>query len=96
MWTALFVLWSIGQTEEAIQLLKTTIEEELHCQVEVVDATNGNAMRNHRSIIDVIRAFGFTSLPIITYNGEIASIGNAPPNEAVSAIKEKMNTNKEE
>lgn len=85
----------IGQTEEEIQTLKTTIEKELNTGVEVLNAMNGNEMKNHLEIVRLIRAFGPMALPIITLNGEVVSLGQPKLEDAVMALKEKMEQIKE-
>ena len=81
----------IGQSEEEIQSLKSTIEKETGCQVEVLNVTNGNDMRNHLQIVQFLNSFGPMALPIIALDGEVVSMGNPTPEQAVSAIREKMN-----
>ena len=81
----------IGQTEEEIQSLKSTIEKETGCQVEVLNVTNGNDMSDYLQITQLVQAFGATALPIIALDGEVVSLGNPTPEQAVSAIREKMN-----
>ncbi|MFQ6121788.1 MAG: hypothetical protein ACE5LA_01840 [Dehalococcoidales bacterium] len=81
----------IGQTEEEIQSLKSTIEKETACQVEVLNVTNGNDMRNHLQIVRFVHSFGAMALPIIALDGEVVSLGFPTPEQAISAIKEKMN-----
>lgn len=83
----------IGQSEEEIQDLKSSIGKELGCLVEVVNVLNGSEMKDHLLIVRLLRAFGPMALPIITLDSEVISIGNPTPGEAVSAIKEKMNQN---
>lgn len=81
----------IGQSEQEIQSLKSTIEKETGCQVEVLNVTNGNEMGNHSQIVQLVQAFGPMALPIIALDGEVACMGTPTPEEAVSAIREKMN-----
>ena len=38
----------------------------------------------------MVQAYGAAALPIITLDGELVSMGNATPEQAVLAIKEKM------
>jgi len=80
----------IGQTEEEIQSLRSAIERELSCRVEVINVTNGSDMKNYLSIVRLVRSFGPMALPILTLDGEIVSIGNPKPEEAVLALKEKI------
>jgi len=81
----------IGQSEEEIQILKSTIEKEIGCQVEVLNVTNGNEMGNHSQIVQLVQAFGPMALPIIALDGEVACMGTPTPEEAVSAIREQIN-----
>jgi len=80
----------IGQTEEEIQSLKSTIEKETGCQVEVLNATNGNEMRNPLQVVRLLQSFGAIALPIIALDDQVVSLGNPTPEQAVSAIREKM------
>lgn len=80
----------IGQSDEEIQSLKSIIEKEIDCQVDVLNVINENDMRNHLQIIHLVRSFGPMALPIITLNNDVVSMGNAMPEEAALAIKEKM------
>lgn len=81
----------IGQTEEEVQALRAAIERELGCRVEVLNALNGKDMRDHLQVVRLLRSFGPMALPIIALDGEIVSMGNPTPEQAVSAIREKMN-----
>lgn len=81
----------IGQTEEEVQNFKTSIERELACRVEVLNVMRGEDMKNHLQVVRLIRSFGPTALPIIALDDEIVSMGNPTPEQAVSAIREKMN-----
>lgn len=81
----------IGQMEEEIQNLKSAVEKEIGCQVEVLNVMDGNDMRNHLQTVRLVRAFGAMALPIITLNEEVVSMGNPTPEQTVLAIKEKMN-----
>lgn len=85
----------IGQNEEEIQALKEAIEKNIGCNVEVLNVTNGNDMRKHLEILRLIRSLSPMALPIIVLNGEVVSIGNPDPEEAIMAIKEKMIQTKE-
>lgn len=85
----------IGQTDEEIKTLKDAIEKNIGCNVEVLNLTNGSDMRKHLEILRLLRSFGPMASPIITLNGEVVSMGNPKPEEAVLAIKEKMVQTKE-
>jgi len=81
----------IGQSEEEIQSLKSTIEKELSCQVKVLNVMNGKEMKHYLPIVRLVRSFGPMALPIITLDSEIVSMGNPTPEQAVSVIRGKMN-----
>jgi len=81
---------SMGQSEEEIQSLKSTIEKETGYQIEVVNVMNSD-ISNHPQVDQLLRSFGANALPIITLDDEIVSIGAPLPEEAVSALKERMN-----
>lgn len=81
----------IGQTEEEIQSLKSTIEKETGWLVEVVNVTNAHDMKNYPQIVRLLQSFGAMALPILALDGEVVSLGNPTPEQAVSAIKEKTN-----
>lgn len=80
----------IGQSDEELQKLKSTIEKETGLSVEIVNAMDGKVMKNYLSVVRLLRSFGVNSLPIITLGDEVVSMGSPLPEEAVSAIKEKM------
>jgi len=81
----------IGQSEEEIHNLKSTIEQETGSQVEVLNVTNENDMKSHLQVAQLVNSLGIKALPIITLNEEAVSVGNPTPGQAVSAIREKMN-----
>ena len=81
----------VGQSEAQIESLKNTIETETGQTVEVLSVTNGKEMKNHLQIVRMVRSFGPMALPIITLNGEVVTMGNITPEQALSALKEKMN-----
>lgn len=81
----------IGQSEEEVQNLKALIEKELSLKVEVINVMDGSIMKKHLPVVRILRSFGALSLPIITLEEEIVSMGNPTPEEAVSAIKDKIN-----
>jgi len=80
----------IGQSEGEIENLRNTIEKEIDCQAEVIDVTSGRDMKDHLSIVRLVRSFGPAALPIITLDDEVVSMGNPTPEEAVLAIREKI------
>lgn len=81
----------IGQSDEEINKLKKAIEQELKVKVEVLNSMDGKVMKNFLNIVRLLRSFGPNALPIITLDGEVVSIGNPLPEQAVSAIREKLN-----
>ena len=80
----------IGQSEKEIQNLKSSIENELGCQVEVLNVKNDDDMRNHPRIVQLLHSFGPAALPIIALEDEVVSMGNATAEKALVAIKEKI------
>jgi len=83
---------AIGQTEEEIQSLKSTIEKETSCQVAVSNLFNaGGDLTDYPQIVKILNSFGTGALPIIALDGEVVSMGNPTPEQAVLAIKEKIN-----
>ena len=85
----------VGQSEEEVQSLKSILEKEIGCRVEVINIINGGDMGNHPQVLRLVQAFGSIVLPIIALDGEVVSIGNPTPEQAVSAIREKMTQSKE-
>lgn len=81
----------IGQSEEEVQNLKAAMERELGYQVEVLNVLNGSQMKRHLPIVRLFRSFGPMALPIIALDGEVVSMGIPKPEEAVLAVKEKIN-----
>jgi hypothetical protein len=81
---------SIGQSEEQIRILKSTIEQAVNCRAEVYDVTSKEVRQDYPAIIDLLRSFGLTALPVITLNDEVVSVGTPSPNQIVSAVWEKM------
>ncbi len=79
----------IGQTDEEIESLKSTIKNNLNLETEVVNVEIDD-MRDYSAVLSLLHSFGAMALPIITLDDEVVSIGNALPEEAISAIKEKM------
>jgi len=82
----------IGQSEKEIQDLKSSIENELGYQVEVLNVKNDDDMRNHPRIVQLLHSFGPAALPIIALEDEVVSMGNPTPEKAVAAIREKTET----
>ncbi len=81
----------IGQTEQEVQNLKSLLEKELECRVEVLNVTKEADMKDHLPVARLFRSFGPAALPIIALDGEVVSMGIPTPKEAVLAVKEKMN-----
>lgn len=72
-------------------MLKDSIQKELALNVDVINVTEGKEMRDYLQIVRLLRSLGPMALPIIALNDEIVSLGMPEPQQAVSAIKEKMN-----
>lgn len=53
----------VGQTEEDIQALRSAIEKEIGCRIEIVDSTNGDLMKKYLQISQLVHTFGPTALP---------------------------------
>ena len=79
-----------GQSIEEMQRLKTAIEQETGCPVELFSIKDNNDMKNHPNILQLVSSLGAMATPIIALNGEAVSMGNSKPVEVVAAIKEKM------
>jgi len=80
----------VGQSEEEIRKLKESIAKELNVPVEVRNVTDGKDMRDFRPISGLLRTFGPSSLPFIAIGDEVVSMGNPAPEEAVAALREKL------
>lgn len=81
----------IGQSEEEIQSLEETIEKETSCRVKVLNVMNDVHVGDYPQIDQLLRSFGPIALPIIMLDDSVVSLGIPAPDEAVSAIREKMN-----
>jgi len=81
----------IGQSDEEIQNLKSAIGKETGSEVEVHNVTNENDMKSHPQIAQLFNSMGMKALPIVTLNEEAVSVGNPAPEQALSAIREKVN-----
>ena len=77
----------IGQSEKEIQNLKSSIENELGYQVEVLNVKNDDDIRNHPRIVQLLHSFGPAALPIIALEDEVVSMGNLTPEKAVAEIR---------
>ena len=80
----------VGQSEEELQNLKAAIEKEFGLPVNIYDSTNGKIMRDHMQTLRLVRSLGPMTLPIITIDDDIVSIGNLTPEKAITAIKDKL------
>ena len=81
---------SIGQTQEEVQSLKSSIEKELGYAVEVLNVKNEDEMKNHPRIVQLLQSLGLTALPILTLEDEVVFMGNTAPKDALAAILEKQ------
>lgn len=79
----------MGQSEEEIHNLKVAIEKELSYFVEVKNVLLREDMQAHPGILNLLRGLGPMALPIIALDGEVVSLGNPTPEQAVSAIRER-------
>jgi len=78
----------IGQSEEQIQSLKSSIEEELGYEVEVLNVKNEDHVKNHPQVLQLVQSLGPSALPILTLEDEVVSIGNPTPEKAIAEIRE--------
>jgi len=85
----------VGQTKEEIQSLKGAIEKETGCQVAVLNVANGDDVRDYPQIVRTLDSFGTGALPIIALDGEIVSLGNPTTEQAVLAVRDKINQAKQ-
>lgn len=81
----------VGQTEEEIQSLKGAIEKETGYQVAVLNVANDGEITDYPQIVRILDSFGTGALPIITLDGEVVSLGNPTPEQAVLALRDKIN-----
>jgi len=81
----------VGQSDEEIQKIGSAIEKEIGCDTAVHNVTDEASMRDHSQVAQLARTFGQMALPIITLDEEVVSMGNLKPEQAVSAIREKIN-----
>jgi len=79
-----------GQTEAQLHILQQTIKQAVNCRAEVYDVTSKEVRQDYPAIIDLLRSFGLTALPVITLNDEVVSVGTPSPNQIISAVWEKM------
>lgn len=79
----------IGQSEGEIQELKSAIEKEFNLNVEIVNIRDGVDMTESQ-VIKLLNTFGAMALPLIALDGDVVSVGNPFPQEAVQAIKQKL------
>lgn len=81
----------IGQTEDYINALRDAIEKSTGFPVEIKDVTKGVEMKNHLPVLRLVRSFGPTALPIIAIDDEVVAMGSPTRDQAVEAIKMKIN-----
>lgn len=77
----------VGQSEEEIQSLKSSIEKELGYEVEVLNVKNDDDMRGHPRIAQLFQSLGAAALPIVALEDEVVSMGNCTPEEVVATIR---------
>ncbi len=78
-----------GQSEEEIQNLKNSIEEELGYEVEVLNMKNEDDVKGYPRIVQLLQSLGPNALPILKLEDEVVSMGNPTPEKAIAAIREK-------
>ncbi|MHC4260456.1 MAG: hypothetical protein ACYSTF_08630 [Planctomycetota bacterium] len=81
----------VGQSEEEIQSLKSSIEKELGCEVEVLNVNNDGDMRGHARISQLFQTLGRAALPIVALEDDIVSMGDCTPQKGRSLDSEKCN-----
>ena len=79
----------IGQSEEEIQSLKSSIERELGYEIEVLNVKNEDDVKNYPRIVQLLHSLGPAGLPIIALEDEVVSMGNSKTEEVLAAIQEK-------
>lgn len=79
----------IGQSEEQISSLKSSIEKELGCEANVLNVKNDDDMKNHPQVMQLFHSMGAAALPILALDDEIVSMGESDPEKVVAAIREK-------
>ncbi len=77
---------SIGQTEGEVAALKQALEETFNVLVEVVNVRDGKQMRTRRHISAIVRAFGFSCLPILAVGEKVVAMGGTDPAAAIDAL----------
>lgn len=80
----------VGQSEDEIHSLKEALERELSCPVEVINVRDGHQMRNYLHIVRLLHAFGPAATPILTCDDEVISLGTPTPEQAVTALRERL------
>ena len=80
----------IGQSEEEIESLKSSIENQLDYKIEVLNVKDDDAMKNHPQIVKLVRSLGPTALPILALEDEVVSMAEIAPEKAIAAIREKV------
>ncbi len=85
----------VGQSQEEVEALKKAMEAELSgAEVEVIDAGDRKIVEEQTeggAVKQLLSSFGAQALPIIALNGEVACMGSLSSQEAVVAIREKLN-----
>ncbi len=80
----------IGQSEDEIESLKSSIESQMGYEVEVLNVKDDDAMRNHPQVVKLVRSLGPTALPILALEDEVVSMAEIVPEKAIAAIREKV------
>jgi hypothetical protein len=84
---------AIGQTDEQLHMLKNGLETALGISVDTFNVKNGADMKAHRKILELIRSFGWSIIPIITVDEEVVSMGAPTVQQAIDLVKSKRNNN---
>ncbi len=80
-----------GQSDEEIQKIVNAVEKEIGCNSKVYSVTDEESMKDYSQVAQLVRTFGQMALPVIILDEEVVSMGNPTPEQAVAAIKEKIN-----
>lgn len=79
----------MGQSKEEIEGLKSALEKDISCTVQVINLMGKNP-QEHPSIARLLGSFGARALPVIALNGDVVSMGSTMPGNVVEALKEKL------
>ncbi len=80
----------IGQSKGQIEDLQSSIKKELGYEVEILDVTNYDSIKNFEQVVQLLSNCGPGGLPILTLEEDIVSMGSSSPDEVVAVIREKV------